>query len=106
MKQVSKGQEALSTGMKPTRAGQVLCGDTFGPIAIPGLAGERYFLVLVCQFTRWGVVRTCTSLKEVPELVEEMILELPLIDLHLARGRCVVRLASLGWGGGHDLVLR
>ena len=49
--------------------------DTFGPIAIPGLAGERYFIVLVCQFTRWGVVRAFTSLNEVPSLVEEMLSE-------------------------------
>ena len=76
MKAVPKGQNALSTGLTPTRAGQVLCGDTFGPIAIPGLAGERYFLVLVCQFSNWGVVRTCKTLTEVPNLVEEMIVEI------------------------------
>ena len=75
MKAVSKGQGQLSTGHAPTRPGQVMCGDCFGPIQIPGLAGERYFIILVCQFTRWGVVRSFTTLDQVPSLVEEMIAE-------------------------------
>jgi transposase InsO family protein len=75
MKQVAKGQGKLSDGLRPERSGQVLCGDTFGPINIPGLAGERYFLVLVCQFSRYGFVRAFKTLDEVPHLIELMIAE-------------------------------
>ena len=75
LKAPSKGQGRLSTGHVPVRAGQVMCGDVFGPIQIPGLAGERYFIVLVCQFSRWGVARAFTSLTEVPTLVDEMLAE-------------------------------
>jgi transposase InsO family protein len=75
MKAPSKGQGLLSTGIVPQRPGQVLCGDTFGPIAVPGLAGERYLLVLVCQYTRYGFVRSFQSLSDVPNLIEEILAE-------------------------------
>jgi transposase InsO family protein len=76
MKQPSKGQGHLSTGLCPDRAGAVLCGDCFGPLAIPGLGGERYFIVLVDQFSRWGIARAFSKLDEVPTLIEEMINEI------------------------------
>jgi hypothetical protein len=53
----------------------VLCGDVFGPISIVGLAGERYFVTLVCQYSAWGTVRAFTKLVDIPDLVEEMINE-------------------------------
>ena len=66
----------MSTGLKPTRPGQVLCGDTFGPLRIPGLAGERYFLVLVCQYTGYWIARAVVSLTDVPTMIEEMLNEI------------------------------
>jgi hypothetical protein len=41
LKAPSKGFGDLSTGLKPTRPGQVFCGDTFGPIAIRPWTGGR-----------------------------------------------------------------
>lgn len=76
MKQPPKGQGYLSTGLRPDRAGAVFCGDCFGPLAIPGLGGERCFIVLVDQYTRWGITRAFTKLNEVPTLIEEMIDEI------------------------------
>lgn len=76
MRAPSKGHGNLSTGLQPDRPGQVFCGDTFGPLAIPGLGGERYFIVLVCQYSRWGIARAFHKLDEVPALVEEMINEI------------------------------
>jgi len=40
------------------------------------LGGERYFIVLVCQYSRWGIARAFHKLDEVPALVEEMINEI------------------------------
>jgi hypothetical protein len=69
------GQGELNTGIKPTRPGQVLSGDAFGPIRVPGLAGERYFILLVCQFSGYMLVRPLVSLQDTPTVIEEMLNE-------------------------------
>lgn len=51
MKAPGKGHDDLSTGLVPDRPGQVLCGDVFGKMRVPGLNGERYFISVSCQFT-------------------------------------------------------
>jgi hypothetical protein len=81
MKQPSKGQGRLSTGLRPDRAGAVFCGDCFGPLAITGLGGERYFIVLVDQYSRWAITRAFSKLDEVPTLISQMI-----DDIHLTLG--------------------
>ena len=72
----AKGQGNLSTGHVATRPGQVFCGDVFGPLQVPGLAGERYFIILVCQFSKWGVTRAFTRLSQVPDMIDEMLAEI------------------------------
>ncbi|MGA0840423.1 MAG: hypothetical protein ACO3P1_11075, partial [Pseudomonadales bacterium] len=76
LKAPSRGHGNLGNGLQADRPGKVICGDTFGPVAIPGLAGERYFIALVDEYTGWGVVRALTSLTEVPLKMKEMINEI------------------------------
>jgi Integrase core domain len=75
LKAPSKGQGNLSTNMAPTKPGQVMCSDVFGPISIPGLSGERYFVILVCQLTSYGFVRVFTTLDELPDAIASMTAE-------------------------------
>ena len=70
-----QGQGNLSTGLRPTKPGEVFCGDVFGPVAIAGLAGERYFVIIVCQKTGYGLVRCCKGLEDVSLQVQTMIIE-------------------------------
>ena len=75
LKAPAKGHGDLSTGIRPSRPGQILSGDTFGPLRVPGLAGERYFIVLVCQYSGYGFARAVIDLKDVPSIIEEMLNE-------------------------------
>jgi transposase InsO family protein len=75
-KATPKGQGLLSTGHRPTKPGQVFCADVFGPLRIKGFKGEKYFVVLTCQFSKMGDVRCMESLTEITTAMESMLVSL------------------------------
>ena len=76
MKAPRRGQGELSTGLPAsTKPGEQFHTDIFGPLSVPGLRGERYFITLSCSYSGWGAVRCMTSKDQAGKMIESMILE-------------------------------
>ena len=82
MKAPRRGQGELSTGLpKATKPGQQFNSDIFGPFAVPGVKGERYFVTLSCTYSGWGAVRTMVTKDQASAMIESMINEARAVGL-------------------------
>ncbi len=57
MKAPRRGQGELSTGLpEAIKPGQQFNSDIFGPFAVQGVKGKKYFITLSCTYSGWGTV--------------------------------------------------
>jgi hypothetical protein len=76
MKAPRRGQGELSTGLpEAIKPGQQFNSDIFGPFAVPGVKGEKYFITLSCTYSGWGTVRTMVTKDQASSMLESMINE-------------------------------
>jgi hypothetical protein len=74
MKAQRRGNGELSTGLPAaSKPGKKFNSDIFGPVTVPGVNSERYFITLLCTKSGWGTVCCMVSKNQAPKMVEEMI---------------------------------
>jgi hypothetical protein len=76
MKAPRRGNCKLWTGLPAaSKPREQFNSDIYGPVSVPGVNGERYFITLSCNKSGCCTVRCMASKNQAPTRVEEMINE-------------------------------